>query len=110
MVAWDDNGDGVLDLLVTDVSEPAHLFLSQGCTQAAWIEIDAPHGSRVEVWAAGQVRTGWVSVESGYAGAGTGILHMGLGSQEALDEVTVTTVDGEQRTWSEVSARQVLHF
>lgn len=48
-VATDLNRDGVLDFAVTAMDTAPLLFLSDGCTSAGWLEVEAPVGSRVVV-------------------------------------------------------------
>ena len=94
-VASDHNGDGILDLLVTDVVDPPRLYLSEGCTAAGWLEVAAPEGSRVEVDAGGRTQVAWTRSKSGYGGARTPIAHFGLGESTMVDQLRVTTSNGE---------------
>ncbi len=87
--AADHNGDGVLDLLVTEVVGRPHLYLSQGCTSNGWVAIEAPAGSRVEVEAGGKVQVDWIHPTSGFGAAGPLEVWFGLGDAQTIDRLRV---------------------
>ncbi len=93
----DHNGDGVLDLLVTDVVEQPRLYLSDGCTAQGWLEVRAPAHSRVTACVAGERRVAWVRPESGWGAAHLPFAHLGLGEHQELEALAVETLDG--RVW-----------
>ena len=86
----DLNGDGVLDLLLTRAGEPPALYLSQGCTAAGWLAVEAPIGSRVQVEAGGVVQTAWVVSDPGFAAAKTPEVWFGLGDTQGVERLVVT--------------------
>lgn len=90
----DHNGDGVLDLLVTDVVEQPRLWLSDGCTAAGWLEVRAPAHSRVTACVDGEQRVAWVRPESGWGAAHLPFVHLGLGEHQELEALVVETLDG----------------
>lgn len=94
--ALDHNGDGVLDLIVTDVVERPRFYESTGCTEAGWIEVMAPTNSRVEVTRDGETWTAWTTPHSGYGGTRPPIVHIGLGEHQAVDRVRVVRPGGEE--------------
>ncbi|MDP2313283.1 MAG: CRTAC1 family protein [Pseudomonadota bacterium] len=98
VVAWDDNQDGVLDLLVTDVVERPALWLSDGCTEAGWLEVEGPVGAKVEVRAGGVDQTTWITQQSSMAASRTPIAHVGLGTAQEVELIRVTLLTGEVRT------------
>lgn len=89
-VADDLNGDGVLDVLLTRATAAPRLYLSQGCTAAAWLAVHAPDGSRVVVEAGGRQQVALVSLDSGFGANRRPVAWFGLGDAEAVDAVTVT--------------------
>ncbi len=93
VVAADHNEDGVLDPLFVRIDEPPLLYLSTGCTEARWIEVAAPQGSRVEVDGASGTWTAWVTGASGSGSARPHSVHIGLGAEDEVD-VRVTLPDG----------------
>jgi len=94
IVASDHNNDGVLDFIVSDVENRPILLMSDGCTANAWLEVGAPHGSRVEVTAGGQTWTGWANTASSFGGAVEPVVHFGLGAVNTVDKVSVEKPDG----------------
>ena len=94
IVASDHNNDGVLDFIVSDVQHRPMLLMSESCTANTWLEVGAPHGSRIEVSAGDQTWTGWANTASSFGGAVEPVVHFGLGSVDAVDKVTVEKPDG----------------
>ena len=90
VVATDMNADGIEDLIVTQVSDRTLVFLSDGCTAANWIRVDAPIGARVQVESASGVQTHWARVGRGYQSTARVPLHFGLGSDDAVTAIRVT--------------------
>lgn len=88
--AADHNGDGVLDLLVSDVVDRPLLYLSEGCTAAGWLAVEAPLGSRVEVEAGGRVQVAWIHPSSGFGAAGPLEAWFGLGDAQVVDRLRVS--------------------
>ena len=91
----DHNGDGIPDLLVTDVVDRPLLYLSDGCTANAWLDVEAPVDSRVEVTADGTTWTAWTQTRSGYASGREPRVHFGLGDVSQVDQVVVTPPTGD---------------
>jgi len=95
-MAHDHNGDGVLDLLVSDVVERPLLYLSDGCTEAGWLEVSAPVDSRIEVTAGGITQVQWAQTHMGYGGARAPMVHFGLGEAQTVSGLRVITPAGEE--------------
>ena len=94
IVASDHNDDGVLDFIVSDVEHRPMLLLSESCTANAWLEVGAPHGSRIEIQAGERTWTGWANTASSFGGAVEPVAHFGLGAVETVDAVVVHRPDG----------------
>lgn len=90
------NGDGVEDLVVTQMDGRASLYLSQGCTAAGWIDVEAPLGSAVSVRTGEVVQTDWARLDAGYLANRAAPLHFGLGEASAVDEIRVVTPGGAE--------------
>lgn len=88
-LAHDLNEDGVLDLWLSSAFEAPRLWLSAGCTEASWLEVEAPPMSRVEVHTAQGVHTAWVTRESSFQSVQPAVAHIGLGDAEVVDQVVV---------------------
>lgn len=95
-VAIDLNRDGIEDFIVPTIETPPRIFASQGCTAAAWLEVEAPVGSRVEVEAGGVTQTQWSKVDSSFAAQRRPRLHFGLGEAARVDRLTVVLPGGER--------------
>jgi enediyne biosynthesis protein E4 len=102
----DFNLDGVEDLLVTQIEDRPLLYLSDGCTEASWVEIDAPMGSVVRVEAGGRMQTNWVKMDAGYQSHRPARLHFGLGDAAMIDHLTVTLADGTTLGATAIEARR----
>lgn len=94
VIALDLNGDGLVDPIYTQVLDRPLVFLSQGCTDAGWLEVEGPDGARVEVIAGGEVFVDWITSQSALAAAHTPLVHMGLGGHDQVDRLTVYTPGG----------------
>ncbi len=102
------NGDGVQDLVVSQMDGRAYLYLSQGCTSAGWIDIEAPLGSVVSVQTGETVQTDWVRRDAGYLASRVAPLHFGLGEVRAVDAIRVRTPKGEVVVEGPIEARRVV--
>jgi hypothetical protein len=95
VVADDFNGDGVLDLLTTEVVAPPRLYMSRNCTAAGWLKVEAPPQSRVEGEAGGRTHVGWTTTESSFGGGPSSFLHLGLGDAAVVDHLRITEQSGK---------------
>lgn len=111
VVALDMNEDGVEDFLFSQAADRPLLFLSEGCTAAHWIEVDAPVGARVEVTAGGRTQTDWVTLDSGYIATTLPRVHLGLGQTDTVDLIRVFLPGGEMlQAVGPIDARQRVIF
>ncbi len=97
VVTQDLNDDGVVDLVLSDAVRTPWVYLSEGCTADAWIEIDAPTGSEVLVEAGGVRRAARIDTESGWGSTGPARAHLGLADAEVVDRVTLILPGGARR-------------
>lgn len=108
VVADDLNGDGVLDLLATEVVARPKLYLSEGCTEAAWLRVEAPPHARVEVTAGGRTQIGWTTTESSFGGGHASFLHLGLGTSQTVEHLRIATRDGRTLEATSFEARRTV--
>ena len=105
----DINRDGVEDLIVTQASQRTLVYVSDGCTAANWVEIDAPLGSRVQVESASGTQTDWARIDRGYESTAWIPLHFGLGSDEVIDAILVDVPGGQQhRIEGPIESRRII--
>ena len=102
------NGDGVQDLVVSQMDGRAYLYLSQGCTSAGWIDVEAPLGSVVSVQTGETIQTDWVRRDAGYLANRAVPLHFGLGEAQAVDAIRVRTPRGEIVVEGPIEGRRVV--
>ena len=96
VIATDINGDGVEDLVVSQVWDRTLIFRSTGCTVNSWIEVEAPLGSKVMVHSAGGVQTDWVRADSGLQATARVPLHFGLGSDTQVSAIVAELPGGDR--------------
>lgn len=89
LIARDLNGDGALDLIVGDALTTPHVLMANGCSDAAWLEVEAPSGSLVTIEAANLSRTALATSESGFASAGPSVAHFGLGDAGEVARIAI---------------------
>jgi hypothetical protein len=105
--ALDFNHDGVEDLVATQMDDRPMFYVSDGCTEAGWVEVEAPIGSKVVIEAGGRTQTNWIRTDAGYQSHRPPRVHFGLGEAKTIDRLTVTRLDGTElgATWIEAQRR-----
>ena len=99
MLAQDWNGDGVVDLLLSDMGRTPWLFESAGCGAGAWVSVEAPSGAEVRVIVdGGQTRAALATREPTFSAVGPSIVHVGLGAAEQIERVEIRPLWGEPVT------------
>jgi hypothetical protein len=101
VIAFDFDGDGSTDLLITQNNLPPKLLKNVGAAKNGWLQIafkgddsKTGIGVKVEIFA-GSERQKWeVPGGSGYLGQGPQEISMGLGSQRGADVVRVVWPSG----------------
>lgn len=104
----DFDGDGQIDLLVTDVEQRTHLWRATGCTGNGAIRFSAPEGTRVSACVAGQRQERTVTHQSGWGASHPPWARLGLGQAEAAELVVLRTPDGQVFVAEDVPARAVV--
>ena len=109
VIAHDINTDGILDFLIADAFGDPWMFLSQGCTQENWIEIEAPHGSIVRVQAGAKEWMMLASEDPGFAVYQPSSVHIGLGDITHIDRIDISIpYVGDAQLIGPISARRRL--
>lgn len=98
VLAWDLDGDGVLDLVVGDALRSPWIWWSDGCADGAWLTVDAPVGSHVVVRAGDRAWATEVTTDASWASTGPPRAHVGLGDRAEVDAIEITPPWGETVT------------
>ena len=97
--------------MVTDIDDRPLLFMSQGCTANAWVAIDGPVGTRIEIEAGGHKQFAVIESHSSYAGSRAARAHIGLGQNETIDVLKLTNPDGSIfEVETPIDARRIITY
>ena len=115
LATGDLNGDGALDLVVSNLESPARVYRSQSAN-GHWLLVDAVDprlnrralGARVEIEAGGQRQMRTVQSAMSYLSSSDPRAHFGLGNIEKVDAVHIRWPDGKQETFKGVDVDQVV--
>jgi hypothetical protein len=112
VIAFDADGDGSVDLLVTQNNLPPVLLKSIGGNKNNWLQLalagDPDNamgiGTRIQILAGAQRQIWEVPGSSGYLGQGPTDIHAGLGSERAADVVRLRWPTGVLQDELEIPA------
>lgn len=119
MTDWD--GDGDLDILLTNRNAPRVRFLRNDCASGHWLAIrltgdpgkNSPRdaiGARVEVWRGGSRMSRTLHAGDGFLSQEGKTLHFGLGKEEAIEKVIVRWPNGGVETFAGITADAMWHL
>jgi len=97
VIAFDYDGDGSMDLLITQNNLPPVLLKNIGGNKNNWIELalngdpdsKIPIGARLEILSGARKQTFEIPGASGYLGQGPSDIHAGLGAEGSADVVRI---------------------
>ncbi len=112
----DIDGDGDLDVLLTENGGPAHLFRNDGGDRNHWLRLDLRGqasnrqalGAKVVVEVGKVVQRRQLFLTKGYLSSVEHPLTFGLGAAEKADKVVITWPSGEKTVLEGVKAGQTL--
>jgi hypothetical protein len=117
-LAWGDvDGDGAIDLLVTNIAGPAQLYRNIVPNRGHWLLVRAldpalggrdAYGATITLQLGSQRRVGWVNPGSSYACSNDPRAHFGLGSTQLADALEVLWPDGTREVFPGTEADRVL--
>ena len=114
--AGDFDNDGRMDLLVVDYEGKPLLLQNNSTTANHWLKLDLrakganpfAYGARVTAASGDRRWTAQVSPACSFLSSSDPRIHLGLGSLNRLDRLTIRWPSGKSRTLSDVAANQIL--
>ena len=106
----DLDGDGDLDLVITQIGRRPLLLRNDQATGHHWLRVMAPVGATVEVTVGDVTQTRTVTTSRSYLSQVEHAVTFGLGSSERVDSVRVIWPDGGSATLNGVDVDQTVSF
>jgi len=103
---WD--GDGDLDLAISNMDAVPTLLRNDSTPRGAWLLVDAPAASRVTVEAGGARQTRHWTAGGSYLSASDRRHHFGLGAAERIDRLRLRTEAGRDIELRDLPVDRVL--
>jgi hypothetical protein len=116
LVCGDIDGDGALDLLVTNIAEPARLYRNIAPQRGHWLMVRAldpalhrdAYGAEITVRAGDGCLTRWLNPGYSYLCSNDPRAHFGLGTAERVESIEIVWPDGMRERFPGCDADQVL--
>jgi hypothetical protein len=110
---FDWNRDGKMDLLANHLDQPLALLQNES-DSGNWLQVELVGtlsereaiGARIEVESGGQRWVGWQIAGDGYMCTNESLIHLGLGSHDVIDKLTVHWPATESQVFEQVSTNQ----
>ena len=117
----DLDNDGDLDLVTSNIDEPAHIYRNStiekakaGTSNYLRIKLNGTEnnktalGSKIDIKYKGQIQTRNLNTVRGFESSVEAVAHFGLGTQTVVDTIRVTWPDGKVSVLLNIKANQVL--
>lgn len=113
LAMFDWNRDGKMDLLANHLDQPLALLQNES-DSGNWLQVELVGtlsereaiGARIEVESGGQRWVGWQIAGDGYMCTNESLIHLGLGSHDVIDKLTVHWPATEPQVFEQVSVNQ----
>lgn len=114
----DLNGDGALDLVVTQIGGPARMFRNVASNRGHWLLVRAfdpalkrdAIGAEIRVEAGGRIWRGIVQPNQSFQCVNDARVHFGLGSITQVDRIEVSWPDGNREEFPGGASNRVLEI
>jgi hypothetical protein len=106
--AGDIDGDGDVDLVVSNVDSTPTVLRNDAPRGAHWLLVDAPGALRVTAESGGRKQTRFFVAGGSYCSVSDARFHFGLGSDAKVDRLVVTWQRGGETALTDVAADRVV--
>jgi hypothetical protein len=113
LAMFDWNRDGKMDLLANHLDQPLALLQNES-DSGNWLQVELVGttsereaiGARIEIESGNQRWVGWQIAGDGYMCTNESLIHLGLGSHDVIDKLTVHWPATEPQVFEQVSTNQ----